>query len=437
MLCRVGKLAIGLSLVSARLFAQETSLSASQKIELLMKLVQELQQQVKDLRTQKNAETADAPAATASKAATQELAAVPMETKEETASVEFAPQQRQAHRSLFSSEGIQWRGFGEVNFKALDQHTPELGTFGFVPGSAGGFYTGHFDLLLTSKINDHFAVLGELVVGEDDAQRFDVSMDRLLLNYKMNEHLELSFGRYPTATSYFNRNYHSGKWMLTSTDRPLVVEMADHGGILPTQAVGVSATGAISSGKLGLHYIAEYGSSDTIRPLITGDGEFDENNGNHVSLGLYAAPDWARGLEVGAAYFHDRISNFSAGPSVRLKQSITNVYVVYRAHGLELLNEGFIIRHTRELTGQTDTTPAFYTQIGKELGGRVRPYFRYQYINADSDAVFSDVGRRHGPAVGVRWDADAYVAFKIQLDHTLRLAQPALNGVQAQVAFTF
>ena len=49
---------------------------------------------------------------------------------------------------------IQWRGFGEVNYKVLDQRRPELGTFGFVPGSAGNFFTGDFDLFLTARISD-------------------------------------------------------------------------------------------------------------------------------------------------------------------------------------------------------------------------------------------------------------------------------------------
>src|SRR5437016_14634429 len=56
--------------------------------------------------------------------------------------------------ALHESHGIQWRGFGEVNYKVLDQREPELSTFGFVPGSAGNFYTGEFALFLTSRIND-------------------------------------------------------------------------------------------------------------------------------------------------------------------------------------------------------------------------------------------------------------------------------------------
>src|SRR5438477_11792030 len=61
--------------------------------------------------------------------------------------------------ALHESHGIQWRGFGEVNYKVLDQREPELSTFGFVPGSAGNFYTGEFALFLTSRINDKASVL--------------------------------------------------------------------------------------------------------------------------------------------------------------------------------------------------------------------------------------------------------------------------------------
>ena len=68
--------------------------------------------------------------------------------------------------ALHESHGIQWRGFGEVNYKVLDQREPELSTFGFVPGSAGNFYTGEFALFLTSRINDKASVLSEIVFDE-------------------------------------------------------------------------------------------------------------------------------------------------------------------------------------------------------------------------------------------------------------------------------
>jgi len=107
--------------------------------------------------------------------------------------------------------GIRWRGFAEVNYKVLNQRRPVLGTFGFVPGSAGNFYTGDFDLFLTSRINDHASVLAEIVFGEGDAQTFGVDLERALVKYDYNDHLKMSFGRYHTGIGYYNTAFHSGK----------------------------------------------------------------------------------------------------------------------------------------------------------------------------------------------------------------------------------
>src|SRR5208282_1176910 len=59
---------------------------------------------------------------------------------------------------LHEPRGFQWQGFGEVDYKALNQRIPELGTYGFVPGSTANFYTGDLDLLLTSRIDDKASV---------------------------------------------------------------------------------------------------------------------------------------------------------------------------------------------------------------------------------------------------------------------------------------
>src|SRR5205085_10799985 len=98
----------------------------------------------------------------------------------------FLPQE------LHELRGIQWRGFGEANYKVLNQRTPELGSYGFVPGSHGNFFTGDFDLLLTSRINDKASVLAEVVIGEADAQRFEMDLGRVLFKYDYNDHLKMN-----------------------------------------------------------------------------------------------------------------------------------------------------------------------------------------------------------------------------------------------------
>ena len=195
-------------------------------------------------------------------------------------------------------------------------------------------------------------------------------------------------------------------------------------------------TGEVPSGKLGLNYVAEYGSSDTVRPHLNGTSSDDENNGNHINLGLFMRPISIPGLQVGGSVYHDRISDFPRGPSVRLGQTIANVHLVYTVHGLEFLNEGFLIRHNYEQSSLVYNMPAFYSQVSKQFG-RLRPFFRYQYINANPGSLFDDIALREGPSFGARWDFNDNIAFKTQLYHTLRKGQPDLNGLHLQLAFTF
>ena len=416
--------------------AQDTDLTDQQIIRLLSQQVKELQEKFAALEAKQNQAT---PASVPAEPAPNQLTE-PADSSLDHNSILQEIRGIQLH----AVHGIKWRGFGELNYKVLDQRQPELGTFGFVPGSAGNFYSGDFDLFLTSKISEKASVLAEIVFGQGDAQSFNIDMERILFKYDHNDHLKLSFGRYHTGIGYYNTAFPSGKWLQTTADRPLVMEFANDGGLLPTQAIGVSATGSIPSGKWGLNYLAEYGSSDTIRPdLKIGHNAdstglaFDENNGNHVNVGLFLRPDFAPGLQVGASIYHDRISDFLKGPSVRLGQTIVNAHVVYKERGIEFLNEGFLLRNTYEQGGSVYNMPAFYSQISRRFGN-FRPFFRYQYVNANTKSIYhDDVQLRHGPTFGVSYDFNESFAIKTQLDHTIRKELNDLNTLQLQLVFAF
>jgi hypothetical protein len=450
---RVQNIVVAFLLLSSFLWAQNSAPSDAETIALLVQQVKALQKETMELRERvKTLEAAGVKVQTAPpETAAAAPAPQPSQPVPEPAATEASPGSSAEVHDLHS---LQWRGFGEVDYKVLNQRQPELGTYGFVPGSQGNFYTGDFGLFLTSRLTAKASVLGEIVFEEADAQKYKVDLRRVLLKYDYNDNLKLSFGRYQTNIGYYNWAFRSAAWLQTTVDRPLVMEFASNGGLLPTQAIGVSVTGAIPSGRLGLNYVAEYGSSDTMRPDLNGDGFVtDENNGNQTNVGLFARPDWLRGLQFGSSYYHDQISNNmlnrlggtpvpplpgSLGPAVRYGQTIVNAYAVYVAHGIEFLNEGFLIRQALVGGSLHFDVPAFYSQFSKQLGP-VRPFFRYQYVNASSNnnSVFDDVGLRFGPSFGARYDLDDYIAFKAQMDHTVRRGEPDLNGLQLQVAFTF
>ena len=436
-------------LISPSLWAQNASPSDEATIAQLVEQIKQLQQQDRDLLERIKILEAKQPYTSPVEAATTSPPAQPQSTEQTP-----PPQLPSATpHDWHLVQGIQLRGFGEVDFKVLNQRQPELGTYGFVPGSAGNFYTGDFGLFLTSRLSNKTSILSEIIFEEGDAQTYKVDLRRMLLKYDYNDHLKMSVGRYQTDIGYYNWAFRSAAWLQTTADRPLVMEYASNGGLLPTQAIGVSVTGAIPSGKLGLNYVAEYGSSDTIRPDISGDGLLtDENNGNQTNVGLFARPDELRGLQIGGSYYHDQISNNvlnalsgaqvapppgTPGASARYGQTIVNAYAVYVAHGIEFLNEGFLIRHALVGSSLRFDTPAFYSQFSKQFGP-VRPFFRYQYVNASpNNGIYDDIGLRFGPSFGARYDLNDYIAFKAQLDHTVRRGEPDLNGLQLQLAFTF
>jgi len=442
---RLPAITVAILFLACATWAQHTVSDTNDKetISLLIQQVKDLQERVKALEAERVAST---PARPADSQVVQASPPAPAAPPPETTT------------PVHDLHGLQWQGFGEADYKVLDQRQPELGTYGFVPGSAGNFYTGDFDLFLHSRLNDRSSVVADLAFEETDAQGYKVDMRQALFKYDVNDHLKLSFGRYQIGLGYYNWAFRSAAWLQTTADRPLVMEYASNGGILPTQAVGVSITGTIPSGKLGLNYIAEYGSADTIRPDITGDGLLnDENNGNHVNLGLFLKPDRVPGLRIGGSFYHDKISDLvtAAGsgsqtlppgvnlpgeqqsPSARWDQTIVNGHVVYVTRRIEFLNEGFLIRHAL-IGGSGDfDTPAFYSQFSRKFGP-IRPFVRYQYVNSSPrDLIYDDVGLRWGPSFGARYDVNDYIAFKAQLDHTARRGLPDLNGLHLQFAFTF
>ena len=422
---RYTRTATFLLVVASLSHAQDAAPSEREIIQQLVQQVKTLQEKVTALESQQrasgpfNADTTPQPASTPTPQAADNNAS-PASLSQE----------------LHELRGIQWRGFGEVDYKVLNQRTPELGTYGFVPGSRGNFYIGDFDLLLTARINDKASVLSEIAFGEGEAQTFGVDLERVLFNYDYNDHLRMSFGRYHTGIGYYNRAFHSGTWLQTTADRPLVMEFAHDGGVLPTQAVGLSFTGSIPSGRLGLNYIAEYGSSDTHLQNLAEAGIDDEDNGNHVNVGLFARPESIPGLQIGGSIYHDRIKDRSHESEASLGQTIVNGHIVYIRHGIEFLNEGFLIRHAYQQSSTVYNMPAFYSQISKQLA-HIRPFFRYQYINANPVGFLSDVALRHGPSLGARYDFNDFIALKAQFDHTIRKGQPDLNGLHLQLAFTF
>lgn len=168
----------------------------------------------------------------------------------------------------------------------------------------------------------------------------------------------------------------------------------------------------------------------------------DTNSGKSFNMAMFAQPSWIPGLQTGFSLYHDFVT-FS--DNINHSELISTVHVVYTSSSYELLNEGMLVRHEGSSTGVPGAfhTPAFYTQMSRKFGA-YRPYFRYEYINAsDNEPIYGDptdgpvVGRRNGPALGLRWDFSEHAAGKLQYQRLDIRGQGAANEVATQFAFTF
>ena len=422
MICkRVAMVMLGFLLCVQIARAQQSTDGAEsdrQTIQMLLRRVEQLEARVSQLEAGKTAVAATSGAGDAS----AQTANTPAPPESEP---EGKPAHGMAERMDTSNTLMRIRGFGDVTFHGDNQK-----------GDTTSFTLGQLNLFVTSDISERFKLLSEIVFEADTHNNMGVDIERLLLQYSHNDYLNIAVGRYHTAIGYYNTAYHHSTWLQTATGRPFLFQFEDNGGILPIHNVGVSASGLIPSGKLQLHYVAEVGNGRASRsPLDEAvQNVVDENNTKSVNFGIFATPDAIRGLQVGFSVYHDRLQPAHAP---RIGETIFAAHAVMVRPSFEWLNEVLDIRHVPDGSAHVFDTPGFYSQVSKRFGS-YRPYFRYQYVNgSDSEPVFPDVGLRHGPSVGLRFDASESVALKLQYDRTLLRHLPSYNSLALQMGFTF
>lgn len=347
-------------------------------------------------------------------------AGAPAATKTEDDTTSTSPLE---HRPRFPD--LSFHGFGDFDYHVNDRK-----------GDHNSFAVGGLDLFFTSRLAENVSVLGEVAVEAGEDNSFGVDLERFMLQYKPSEYFNLAIGRYHTAIGYYSTAYHHGTWFQTAVGRPFLFAFEDGGGILPIHNVGISVSGEIPSGSLGLHYVAEIGNGRNYDPTKESVlNVIDDNDHKAFNLALFATPEWLPGLQFGVSGYHDTVTP----PALpRIDQTILAAHVIYKTPQFEWFNEGVLMRDEPH-GAEASYSPAFYTQIAHQFG-RFRPYVRYEYLNGSrSDPILALVGAqglRHGPSAGVRYDFTDYAAFKIQYNRHFEPTE-SVNELVLQACFTF
>jgi hypothetical protein len=335
------------------------------------------------------------------------------------------------------------RGGHDVRLGRSKTHVAMYGDTGWMQGAAdlnrrNSFAVGEFDLFATTQLSPKLRVLAEASVwAATQNNRFWLDLQRMFVTYAVNDYFQVSLGRYHTAIGYYNTAYHHSAVMQNAIGRPFLYKWEWEGGVLPVHNVGVSATGRVPSGRVGLHYVVEAGngrtSSLTSNNPVFVQNLFDENDHKSVNVALYARPDFVPGMQVGFSIYHDLLTPLG---KPKVGENISAAHFVFSNPSYEFMNEAILIQHSVS-GGATFNTPGFYSQVSKRFG-QAHPYFRYEYFNGSkTEPIFPAAGRRNGPAVGVRFDVAESAAFKLQYNREERRNMPSANGFATQFAFAF
>lgn len=387
--------------------------------------IQELQAKVKELEVRLNA----APISTS---AAPVDPGVPVPDASSVASLPATHADAQESHGDASAPAVKLRMFGDVGFRATNEKS-----------HTNSFHLGTLDLFMTGTLSDRVSVLGEVLLIPLEGNHIETEVERLLLQYKHNDHLHLSVGRYHSTIGYYNTAFHQGAWFQTAADRPFMYAFDDEGGFLPLQEVGVTLSGQIPSGGLGLNYVAEFGNGrDHLRDSEPAQNFRDINNGKSVNFSLFARPTWIPGFQTGFSIYHDYVT---FPDNINHDELISTIHAVYTNSDYEFLTEGMLVRHSKSASGLPGIfhTPGFYAQFSRRFG-KYRPYVRYAYVNAGvAEPIYGDpadgavVGRRNGPSLGLRFDLNDHSAVKFQYNHLAQRGQQSFSELLTQFSFAF
>jgi hypothetical protein len=323
-------------------------------------------------------------------------------------------------------------GFSDIDFAATDED---------LRPSNSRFFEGQLVLHFTSELSPRFAFIGEIsMTARPEAAvnasvaGFAIEVERSIVKYTQSDALKLAAGRFHTPISYWNVAYHHGAWLQTTASRP---EMIQFGGLfLPVHFVGVEADGVLPTGSLNLNY--GFGVGNGRSTVISRAGDAVDVNNNRALVGtLFVRPDTPTDFQVGGAVYVDKITI----PDGDHRELILNAHLAWTRENPEIIAEYARVRHRDISTDLTYVSWAYYAQAAYRIpagGARWKPYARWEdmYV-AEGDPVFASLQDRQTLIGGLRFDASDLVALKAEYRRQRSGSEDWVNGVFAQVAFSF
>ena len=321
--------------------------------------------------------------------------------------------------------------FGDVNY-LTDSREKENKTFSL----------GNISLYATGDNNGRLNFLFEMVI-EELNDRAVVELERLWVGYAFDDLLIVKAGRFHTALGYWNIEYHHGKYLFLSVDRPFFLEFEDIGGVMPMHIVGLEVAGAKKAGEGKFKYMFEIGNGPGLETNADGaaprDQELipnalsDNNDEKQFALRLVMDSVLAKGLSLGVSGAKFKIED--SLKTIRVTETIYGVDVHYVKGDLDLLGEYFRFENSNE------GADAYYAQAAYATG-KFTQYLRHERLSSNSaDPYLGRLiggGARRQNIIGVRYEIDpVYSSLKAQFRRDIARHGDDFDVFEFQWAFHF
>jgi hypothetical protein len=377
-----------------------------------------------------------------------------------------------------SAQELSLNGFGDLNYGYLFGRPASQGArrtfdaFGediHPKNSHSGFGLVGTDFVVTAELPADLVYLGEINFQVERGQKseLEVDVERMFLEKRFTEKLNVQAGLFFTPIGYFNRTLYSRAFLMNSVQVPDLFE--EELGLVPTHTIGAQVHGQFSLGKEHrLGYALSLGNGRGANPVENVYARDDDGWHSGTAMLEWSAP-WTSELRVGVSGWTDKIRSHrltqlgevrdTTDPtteSIELRELGVSAHVVVKSRWINAIAEAVYQRHDDVLGNlpkaedHTHLLGGFF-ELSANLGpeGAIKPYLRYdRVLLPDQGGPYFGL-RGEGTQLtrvyvadvnlgmaGVAWDPAA--SWRLKLEYSTALAGPReRHSVVAQSAFAF
>lgn len=324
------------------------------------------------------------------------------------------------------------KGFADISFKT--EVTDDHGT-----ANPNTFALGDFDFIITSHLAENIDFFNESIIEFED-NTTEIDIERLYLKYSLSNLFNIIAGRIHTPLGYWNTAFHHGKWFQTTATRPLVMEFEHVSGLLPLHMVGVDFLGNKTAGQFDIEYHLGIGNGrhnarDKVQNIQ------DTNDAKAINTSIMIKPQHIPGLTIGFSSYFDKIPSRAgtAGRDGEIREAIMGGSLIYARKNLEMIFEGFEVRHKDETSQKNYDTAGLYLQAGYKIQNKWTPYYRFDLLDfAQGDPYYSGLDtdeKKH--SLGIRWDLATWNALKFEYGYSERKGAADKHMIVINDSFPF